>query len=127
MKNTRGMTPQEAILIGHDHRYRIWDGKWMHYSGTHEGVKMEVTGFYDSIMKNIYEGDLVREDDPASVVNGKIGVVIWQWEQARFVVRIGGMVIRFGDYYWVSNSRSTRLAVIGNIYEHPNILDKVTQ
>lgn len=124
MKSTFDMTPQETILIGHDHGHRSWNGERMHYfgNGSDTSVRMDRTGFFDNHMQDIYEGDIVRENDMASVYMGQLGVVIWWWEQAKYVVRYGRNMIKFGDYYMVSSSRQTSLVVVGNIYEHPELV-----
>lgn len=127
MKNTLEMTPQEAVLIGHDHEYRTWNGHNMNYfeNESKTSIRMFKTGFYDTVMKDIYEGDLVRTDQRASVVYGQIGIVIWKWEQAMFIVNYKEIYIKFGDYYISASSRKTKLTIIGNIYEQPKLLEEM--
>lgn len=114
MKKTIDMTPQETILIGHDHRYRVWDGERMHYEPDipmESRAPMWITGWQDSSGKDMYEGDVVRDCD------GYRGVIVWWREECCFALKLPEttyQILALAEYC------PGDLTVLGNVYEHPD-------
>jgi ribosomal protein L35AE/L33A len=83
----------------------------------HEWELMQYTGLKDKNGKEIYEGDIVQYvDDDGSVINGQVEMFRYQW----------GLSDDYGFYpfcYQIQTNRADYHEVIGNIYEHKNLLD----
>lgn len=74
-------------------------------------VIMQYTGLKDKNGKEIFEGDIIEND---------------QWKTSRFnvVFNRGGFAITYpGDYLPKDIKYAEYFAVIGNIYENPELLD----
>jgi hypothetical protein len=86
---------------------------------TIEGAKKnshQYTGLKDKNNKEIYEGDIIQEDDP----DGKINYLIeWKEKEANFSAIDGTKTLRLYGIYWKHNCE-----VIGNIYENPELIQK---
>jgi uncharacterized phage protein (TIGR01671 family) len=86
--------------------------------GTLNYELMQFTGLYDKNGKEIYEGDIVEDE------YGNKFVVIWE----RFCWNLS-------DFWWSEKSSApdlafyhefqTRIRVVGNIYENPELLQAV--
>ena len=79
-------------------------------------VIMQYTGLHDSKNREIFEGDIVQDND------GSIGEVIFEEERALWVIKcppnqLSGHLYEI--YFWHKRE------VIGNIYETPELLEKV--
>lgn len=90
---------------------------------SHEWELQQFTGLLDKNGKEIYEGDILRGYDDESV-DGHIiykyellGIVEWDNERGRWIVRDfpSDEVFELYDYIGADE-------VIGNIYEHPELL-----
>lgn len=82
------------------------------YSGRIDFELMEYTGRKDCKGDESYEGDIVRFqlDDPKW---DRIGVIVYSFTE--FVIR--SLARKYPD---VRLSDTTRIEIIGNIYQHPN-------
>ena len=82
------------------------------FKGNKDSPVMQYTGLEDKNGKEIYEGDIVKDD------NKKIHEV--RFLNASFVI--------YGEYnnkiqHWViGQKKATQLKIIGNIYENPELL-----
>ena len=82
-------------------------------------ILMQFTGLHDKNGKEIYEGDIVRinhPDDRTGDFTNAIGKVFW-WEEEG------------GWYHGNNHGRPPKrmweyVEVIGNIYEHPDLLNR---
>ncbi len=81
-------------------------------------IYSQFTGLLDKNGKEIYEGDIVREQ----LKIPKIHQVLWFDEGAGFVFQN----IKDTDDCWCPNEYATAnlFEIIGNIYENPGLLDK---
>ena len=129
-------------------KYRLWDGKELHYELTHmvapngmayplvrleqnevvvrNGADTDVTliqftGLKDRNGKDIYGGDVLRLtplDLQGENLPSIIGHVIWDDENARFIMRD----TKSAHIHSVSSAYANRLEVLGNAYENPELL-----
>ena len=100
-------------------KFRCWDGSNMKYfeiPSVFNGEDMlytkimQYTGLQDKNGIEIYEGDYIKDED------GEVEVVKWDdnwWENYYHCV---GFELPSGR---------DKLEVIGNIYEHPNLLEEI--
>jgi len=73
------------------------------------GILMQFTGLADKNGKEIYEGDIVKDDNSTFKV---------EWEFAKWhFQRINGAYQYPSEY-----STASRMEIIGNIYENPELL-----
>jgi len=96
-------------------KFRAWDGKEMHegafdlWEGLGDGVElMQFTGLLDKNRKEIYEGDILKND-----VGLLIKGVIWDYES---LASIEQQIKEFDE--------EIKWYVIGNIYKNPELLIK---
>jgi hypothetical protein len=75
---------------------------------------MQFIGIIDRRDQEIYESDIVRDTDSKAV-----GVVVWDELHARFAVRFQDKSIY---EFYTDNGRDNSLRVIGNVWEHPDLL-----
>lgn len=71
-----------------------------------EAELMQFTGWLDHNNQEVYEGDIVQ-------VGESYGVVVWDTVN-------DGWRIAYGNSY---NLRNNEMVVVGNIYEHPGLLE----
>ena len=81
-----------------------------------DAILMQSTGLFDNSTpkKEIFEGDIVRFHTPQLTT---IGVVVFVKNEACFKVRND-----FGGH-WVTVFHTRYFEVIGNVYEHPGLLE----
>jgi len=99
----------------------LYDTRWYRKD---EVVLMQYTGLRDMNGREIYEGDILGEEDEP------FAIVVWVEEEARFGLKFpsidGGYVdksrITLTD--WFDHWRYRNWKVIGNIYENPELLDE---
>ena len=98
-----------------------------------EWVIMQFTGLKDKNGKEGYEGDIVKTDNKGSlpVIEDENRVIefrdgCWCFNAGRYD---NGDFIRFG-FWTASNNESNQLKqieIIGNVFEHPNLLASETK
>ena len=98
-------------------KLRVWDviDERMYYNVTNisdiTGYIMQFTGLYDKNNREIYEGDVLKND------YGELWVVVW--EGTGFMLSLNGdskNIYSANEYYFSS------CEVIGNIYENKHLL-----
>jgi hypothetical protein len=121
-------------------KFRAWDGKEMTTTfdiTSQGGVRrillgtpsvelsyyklMQFTGLKDKNGKEIYEGDIIKDDDLTEIYE-----VIWQdWYPGFGLRRPKNITTGLGTAEQELNSETSRgtIEVIGNIYENPEILN----
>ena len=77
---------------------------------TGNGMLLQFTGLKDRNGKEIYEGDICKWLD-------EIGQVFWSEENWCFCVGLPDTV-----WSWVHGRNNSKLEIIGNIYENPELL-----
>lgn len=110
------------------YKFRAWDGTRMLYDyrdaclwngilvAEGDTILLEYTGLQDTHGTHIFEGDILQVDwqDSRYPVH-LIGPVTWNTEEARWSLGEGGSAKHDAEYF---------MLVIGNIYEHPDLLEK---
>lgn len=82
--------------------------------------RMQYTGLKDSKGVEIYEGDILRFQQPMSMcvsssdMEGVVGVVEWNDEEAGFLIVVGGAIYSFAYAF--------KVEVIGNKFENPELI-----
>lgn len=118
-------------------KFRAWDGKEMitwgrlvrewgdlalvfEWGETDHWKVMQYTGLHDKNGKEIYEGDIVES---IGEINGREyssrKLIKWMEGQACF----GAVPAGCYDYSEINAEKMGRIAVIGNIYENPELLE----
>lgn len=110
-------------------KYRAWDGKEMIYmmediiepyyniqlakflDDNYGCDILEFIGLKNKDGKEIYEGDLMKED------GSSIFVVKYQTEYAKFILDWGRGAIQYPGW-----NRGVNMEIIGNMYEHTELL-----
>lgn len=102
---TIGWTNQSYIDLGSIRKepYEAWEGCTL----------MQFTGLYDCEGKEIYEGDIVNAYDNNCLDN--IGVIEYYQNSFNLVCQ---------DIHLSQWSNAENIYVLGNIYEHPELLNK---
>ena len=78
-------------------------------------ILMQFTGLHDKNGKEIYEGDIVRDQRPCGEIY--ISQVLWDETAAMYIISDPDETLTFADIHpaW--------LEVIGNIHENPELLE----
>jgi uncharacterized phage protein (TIGR01671 family) len=101
---------------GRDYLHNCQD--WGNEDGfIYDPILMQYTGLKDKNGKEIYEGDLVKVQDP---YNGN-----WSTDCATVIFSndyVGGWVISNGKQNLNLGTRQKYLEVVGNIFENPELL-----
>lgn len=92
------------------HRLNAYDNN--NFAGDGE-ILMQFTGLYDCEGKEIYEGDIVNAYDNNCLDN--IGVIEYYQNSFNLVCQ---------DIHLSQWSNAENIYVLGNIYEHPELLNK---
>lgn len=77
---------------------------------------MQFTGLKDKSGKEIYEGDLVIRPNATEPMNEEIWQVVWNQTQ------LFGFALQQGVYYCGLIEPDDTFEIIGNVYEHPELL-----
>jgi uncharacterized phage protein (TIGR01671 family) len=94
-----------------------------------EFILQQYTGLKENNGKEIYEGDIVRWDDMTNGEKWRVAVVEIKPDLQFKIIRINcdfiqsaqeGYVFRFGNFIY--KDTHNHLEVVGNIYQHPELL-----
>lgn len=83
-------------------------------------ILMQYTGLKDKNGKEIYEGDIVKNFRTDGSL--KIGKIFYNKKRVRFEIDVKGD--DFYSFYTAVGDICPQVQIIGNIYEHKNLLDK---
>jgi hypothetical protein len=114
-------------------KFRAWDGKKMRTwgftdggfisppseSGGHDYPQMQFTGLYDKNGKEIYEGDIVRMH--GYLTDKKVEV---KWQETSGFFPFADSPENCGHCGGANSPK--RVEVIGNIYENPELIEKLS-
>lgn len=109
-------------------------GAWLAVQGNHDEIDtlakfmsiygdaelMQYTGIKDINGREIYEGDIVRQNGVLNLYGGYIGEV--RWREDRWHIWQNNYWFDNGDFYYGDEVNWTHTEVIGNIYETPELL-----
>lgn len=114
--------------MGREIKFRAWDGESMSQNTksiqdiANSGVSsrdsdkliwLQYTGLKDKNGKEIYEGDIIQDDD------GEVMVVGWSDKFASFCLDKDGWAFQ----HWFGEAVNPQnVIIIGNIYEHPELI-----
>jgi YopX protein len=77
-------------------------------------IPLQFTGLHDRNGKKIFEGDILKDNDC-----NDIGDVKWHMESAHFYIEWLG-----SDFLNMDDSDLKSCEIVGNIYQHPELLNK---
>ena len=104
--------PEDKPILGvHNDKFSIGTN-WLNGEYELEFELMQYTGLKDSKGKEIYEGDILKDEF------GRVCLVYWIEEEARFALR---QKHRRTEYFMITNHLIEE--IIGNIYENPELLE----
>lgn len=83
---------------------------------------MQFTGLLDRNGKEIYEGDIVKIN---SLENTPVGAIEWDNDMTEYMIKDNKKYIFGGES--VCSLTAKYFEVIGNIYENPELLDRVEE
>ena len=118
-----GNQMHDKVCVNHEGKfikygYRATD--WV--DDANAGIGMQFTGLTDKNGKEIYDGDVLKWKSSNPFSLGEIRIVSVTYTQAQFWCNgVGNMFGKFGVYL-AELLTNERCEVIGNIYEHPNLL-----
>jgi uncharacterized phage protein (TIGR01671 family) len=84
-------------------------------------ILMQFTGLLDAKGREIYEGDIVNLNLGKDMPNN-ICLVLWDERKCGWCFENEGRIYTDNYHYDVTSYRTSRYEVIGNIYEHPELL-----
>jgi hypothetical protein len=85
-------------------------------SNMYKCTLMQFTGLHDRRGKEIWEGDIIR-------MGSRIGKVAWHTAFASFCIQSYGWMF---DHFFKEAIDNKDCEVIGNIYEHPELLEQTS-
>lgn len=104
-------------------------GKTRHCISHEHGVAFTIipetvgqfTGLKDKNVKEIYEGDIVSCISKLSKYQGNYGTITWDDEECQYHIK---WIVNKSEWNNYIHVRIDELEIIGNIYEHPELLKK---
>jgi uncharacterized phage protein (TIGR01671 family) len=92
---------------------------------TEQCILMQYTGLKDKNEKEIYEGDIVQEcsDISPNDYQNRIGKIVYEKNIASFMVYVEKGYCHLNEGDWTKGDNLEYTKIIGNIYEHPHLLE----
>lgn len=99
---------ENKMISSEDLGHQTWNVLGSIQWGGNNWRFMQFTGLLDKNGKEIYEGDLVKNND-----------LVWElmWQDAGFYIKQVGK-----EFKWIFLRESPHSEVIGNIYENPELI-----
>lgn len=84
------------------------------YRGINPSTVGQYTGLTDKNGTKIFEGDIIQ-----NTANGNFGIVRWYDEHAAFVIQ----GINDNKTYWLFDNDFSKVRIVGNIFDTPELLE----
>lgn len=114
----RGYHSEDKVMVYKLNSLKLFDGVLK----VDDYILMQFTGLQDKNGKDIYEGDiLLLEDNWAKITECDRKHVLIKFHEGAFMYGRGFDPYHMNTYLWMG-AQSKHVEVIGNLYEHPELL-----